>query len=60
MTPTTKVCLSVDDDVFKYSISHDPIDEDGYSNRMRVQVDFYPTFNQPVILILTAWVQSTS
>lgn len=31
---------SVDDDVFKYGISHDPIDEDGYSNRMRVQVDF--------------------
>lgn len=26
---------SVDDDVFKYGISHDPIDEDGYSNRMR-------------------------
>ena len=31
---------SVDDVVFKYGISHDPIDEDGYSNRMRVQVDF--------------------
>lgn len=31
---------SEDDDVFKYGISHDPIDEDGYSNRMRVQVDF--------------------
>ena len=31
---------SVDDDVFKYGISHDPIDEDGYSNRMRTQVDF--------------------
>ena len=31
---------SVDDDVFKYGISHDPIGEDGYSNRMRVQVDF--------------------
>jgi hypothetical protein len=26
--------------VFKYGISHDPIDEDGYSNRMRIQVDF--------------------
>ena len=31
---------SVDDDVFKYGISHDSIDEDGYSNRMRIQVDF--------------------
>ena len=31
---------AVDDDVFKYGISHDPIDEDGYSNRMRVQVDY--------------------
>lgn len=31
---------SVDDDVFKYGISHDPIDQDGYSNRMRVQIDF--------------------
>lgn len=31
---------SVDDEVFKYGISHDPIGEDGYSNRMRVQVDF--------------------
>ena len=31
---------SVDDDVFKYGISHDPIGEDGYSNRMRTQVDF--------------------
>lgn len=31
---------SVDDDVFKYGISHDQIDEDGYSNRMRIQIDF--------------------
>ncbi len=31
---------SVDDVVFKYGISHDPIDEDGYSNRMRAQVNF--------------------
>lgn len=31
---------SVDDDVLKYGISHDPIAEDGYSNRMRTQVDF--------------------
>ncbi|MCA0237844.1 MAG: hypothetical protein LCH81_15820 [Bacteroidetes bacterium] len=31
---------SVDDDVFKYGISHDPIGDDGYSNRMRTQVDF--------------------
>ncbi|TAK44968.1 MAG: hypothetical protein EPO28_04190 [Saprospiraceae bacterium] len=31
---------SVDDDVFKYGISHDPIGGDGYSNRMRLQVDF--------------------
>lgn len=31
---------SVDDEVFKYGISHDPIDEDGYSKRMRTQVDF--------------------
>lgn len=31
---------SVDDDVFKYGISHDPIGEDGYSNRMKIQVDF--------------------
>ena len=30
----------MDDDVFKYGISHDPIGEDGYSNRMRTQVDF--------------------
>jgi hypothetical protein len=30
---------SVDDDVFKYGISHDPVDADGYSNRMRHQVD---------------------
>lgn len=26
--------------MFKYGISHDPIAEDGYSNRMRTQVDF--------------------
>lgn len=31
---------SVDDDVFKYGVSHDPIGEDGYSNRMRTQVNF--------------------
>ncbi|MFN0035504.1 MAG: hypothetical protein ACKVUS_10565 [Saprospiraceae bacterium] len=31
---------SVDDEVFKYGISHDPVDDDGYSNRMRVQVNF--------------------
>lgn len=31
---------TVDDDVFKYGISHDVIDEDGYSNRMRTQVSF--------------------
>lgn len=31
---------SADDDVFKYGISHDPIGGDGYSNRMRTQVDF--------------------
>ena len=31
---------SVDDDVFKYGISHDPIDEEGQSNRMKVQVNF--------------------
>lgn len=31
---------SVDDDIVKYGISHDPIDEDGYSKRMRIQVDF--------------------
>jgi hypothetical protein len=31
---------SEDDDVFKYGISHDPIGEDGYSNRMKTQVDF--------------------
>jgi hypothetical protein len=32
---------SVDDEVFKYGISHDPIDEDGYSDRMRVQINFF-------------------
>ena len=31
---------SLDDDVFKYGISHDPIDENGQSNRMKVQVNF--------------------
>jgi hypothetical protein len=31
---------SVDDDVFKYGISHDPIGEDGQSKRMQIQVDF--------------------
>ena len=31
---------SEDDEVFKYGISHDEIDPDGYSNRMRTQVDF--------------------
>lgn len=31
---------SVDDDVFKYGISHDLIDEEGQSNRMKVQVNF--------------------
>ncbi|NUO02314.1 MAG: hypothetical protein HUU01_17045 [Saprospiraceae bacterium] len=31
---------SLDDDVFKYGISHGPVDKDGYSNRMRIQVDF--------------------
>lgn len=31
---------SLDDTLFKYGISHDPVAEDGYSNRMRIQVDF--------------------
>lgn len=31
---------SVDDDVFKYGISHDPIDEESQSNRMKRQVNF--------------------
>ncbi|MCY7329171.1 MAG: hypothetical protein LH618_11515 [Saprospiraceae bacterium] len=31
---------SEDDEIFKYGISHYPIGEDGYSNRMRIQVDF--------------------
>ena len=31
---------SIDDDVFKYGISHDPIDEDGQSNRMKLQINF--------------------
>lgn len=31
---------SEDDDIFKYGISHYPIGEDGYSSRMRIQVDF--------------------
>lgn len=31
---------SVDDDIFKYGISHDPIGADGYSDRMREQVNF--------------------
>ena len=31
---------SVDDDVFKYGISHDPIDEEGQSKRMKLQVSF--------------------
>jgi hypothetical protein len=31
---------SLEDDVFKYGISQDPIDAHGYSNRMRTQVDF--------------------
>jgi hypothetical protein len=31
---------SVDDDVFKYGISHDTIDDEGQSNRMKVQVNF--------------------
>jgi len=31
---------SVDDDVFKYGISHGPVGSDGYSDRMREQVNF--------------------
>ena len=31
---------SSDDSVFKYGISHDPIDENGLSKRMRLQVNF--------------------
>jgi hypothetical protein len=31
---------SEDDDIFKYGISHYPIGEDGYSSRMKIQVDF--------------------
>jgi len=31
---------SVDDDVFKYGISDEPIDEDGQSSRMKLQVNF--------------------
>jgi URI fold toxin 2 len=31
---------SIDDDVFKYGISHYPIDADGLSKRMRLQVNF--------------------
>ena len=31
---------SLDDDVFKYGISHDPIDENGLSKRMRLQINF--------------------
>lgn len=31
---------SVDDDVFKYGISHDPLDENDQSNRMKKQVTF--------------------
>jgi hypothetical protein len=31
---------SVDDDVFKYGISDEPIDEDGQSSRMKSQVNF--------------------
>ena len=31
---------SLDDSVFKYGISHDPIDENGLSKRMRLQVNF--------------------
>ncbi|MEI6409758.1 MAG: hypothetical protein WCR52_10270 [Bacteroidota bacterium] len=30
---------SEEDDVFKYGVSHDKIGKDGYSKRMRVQVD---------------------
>lgn len=31
---------SEDDDVFKYGISHDPVDADGLSKRCRDQVNF--------------------
>ena len=31
---------SVDDGVFKYGISDEPIDEDGQSSRMKLQVNF--------------------
>jgi URI fold toxin 2 len=31
---------SVDDDVFKFGISDEPIDEEGQSNRMKLQVNF--------------------
>jgi URI fold toxin 2 len=31
---------SVDDDVFKYGISDEPIDEEGQSDRMKLQVNF--------------------
>jgi hypothetical protein len=31
---------SIDDDVFKYGISHDALDDEGQSNRMKIQVNF--------------------
>ncbi len=30
-----------DDDIYKYGISHDPIDVDGLSDRLRDQLDLY-------------------
>jgi URI fold toxin 2 len=30
-----------DDDIYKYGISHDPIDADGQSSRLRDQLDLY-------------------
>ncbi|NBC07989.1 MAG: hypothetical protein GVY26_12420 [Bacteroidetes bacterium] len=35
---------SIDEDVVKYGISAEDINEEGYSNRMRKQVDFVNTF----------------
>jgi hypothetical protein len=30
-----------DDDIYKYGMSHDPIDADGLSSRLRDQLDLY-------------------
>ncbi len=45
------------DDLFKYGISHDPIDDDGLADRVRNQINFlnlavgWPRFHAKILII---------